>query len=304
MEPYHAYNKLDDSSSSSSFSPASKQSQLSTLDLDLYDDDEDSENNTLNETSEQEEEDYVCGYPDCKHVAMSKNELANHRRKFGHPKQQQQQQQRRRVPSTDESSEYDESDILTVEQPQAELRRASLPVTVKAKSGYYRKAAADEKMPCDEPGCKFSSQFRSNLARHCKAAKHFSEYLMRTSKVKLDYMTVPDGFVFGQPRGEEEADEEEEKIPVQHEDEGENDEEQLEAAPAAETNGIVTTTSAEYMEEPEDEVVQESKKENLNKFCNFDITGLLDDSDNEDDPRSDDYETGTNQDLKLNFKVL
>lgn len=267
LEPYNTYNKTDSARSSS------------TLDLDFYDDDDDDTGD--NSASEVEEEDYVCGFPECKHVAMSKNELANHRRKFGHPKQR-----RSSVEEDDNEEEEEEIHVNNLSRSPTKTARS------RASGGIVGNT-------CDEPGCGYSSTFRGNLVRHCRRTMHFSEHLLRTSKVRPDYMNIPEGFELGQAKGGKLS---EAAAVVQREDqiksEGEESESEEVTPQYSETNG----GGGDLMEEPEDEVVQESfRKENLNKFCNFDITGLLDESDNEEESGQEEAGAG---DLKLNFKVL
>lgn len=106
-----------------------------------------------------------CGYPGCDFKASSKRDMANHRRKLGHPKQ--------RDPvdagPSDQNGFNDDDDIdvdLHVNlEPEIEL---STPETM---DNDHRKHVCDS--------CGYRSQYRQNLDRHCKRKDHFSFELIR-----------------------------------------------------------------------------------------------------------------------------
>ncbi len=81
--------------------------------------------------------DGACGHEGCRFVAQSRSELANHRRKLGHPK-------KTKLSSTEEE---------TGEQPN---HNSSVGKELELK---YK---------CDTQGCSYVSRYRTNLVRHCK----------------------------------------------------------------------------------------------------------------------------------------
>ncbi len=135
--------------------------------------------------------DGTCGHPGCPHVAVSPADLAIHRRKFNHarPRQQLPQRQRQQQQQLEEenSSQYEEG-VITVNPADISVRDDEDEPVVPARVA--RDLASSRPYACDTLGCGYRSNYRQNLDRHCRRHKHYSEYLLRTSKKPREEMVA------------------------------------------------------------------------------------------------------------------
>ena len=121
------------------------------------------------------------------------------------------------------------------------------------------------------------SAYRQNLDRHCKKRDHFSELLIRTSKKPdprmLELASQMSFGVTGGVQQEESVEEEEEELDEEPEEVQVNFEESMEVDAA------------------EGEESSADSDDNPNKFCNFDIKGLLEGEDQEQESQEEEEST-------------